>query len=48
MSDPSPRPLSRKPIFDLVRKFMGRKFRQSEVERLDDALDASLESAGTT
>lgn len=29
----------RKPIFDLVRKLMGRSFRQSEVNALDDALD---------
>lgn len=42
MSDLSPRPQFRKPIFDLVRQFMGRRFRQSEVERLDDALDSSL------
>lgn len=33
---------SRKPVFDLVRKLIGRKFRQSEVDRLDDALDKSL------
>lgn len=29
----------RKPVFDLVRKLMGRKFRQSEVDALDRALD---------
>ena len=39
---PNPRSNSRKPIFDLVRKMLGRKFRQSEVERLDEALDASI------
>lgn len=38
---------SRKPIFDLVRKFMGRKFQQSEVERLDNALDGTLDRVPT-
>ena len=45
MSDYSPltgaKARTRKPIFDLVRKFMGRRFRQSEVDALDDALDGS-------
>lgn len=45
MSDHSPltgaTARTRKPLFDLVRKLMGRRFRQSEVEALDDALDGS-------
>jgi len=42
MSDVSPSARSRKPVFDLVRQLLGRKFRQSEVKRLDDVLDASV------
>ena len=32
---------TRKPVFDLVRKLMGRSFRQAEVNALDDALDGT-------
>ncbi len=40
--------LNRKPIFDAVRRLLGRKFRQSEVTMLDDVLDdALLEHAET-
>lgn len=48
MSDVTPSPTpplstrSRKPVFDLVRKLLGRKFRQSEVELLDEALEQSI------
>lgn len=35
-------PKSRKPVFDLVRKMLGRAFRHSEVARLDSALDQSV------
>ena len=31
--------MTRKPVFDLVREMIGRRFRQEEVERLDAALD---------
>ena len=31
--------MNRKPVFDLVRKLLGRGFRQSEVQALDAALD---------
>lgn len=50
MSDHSPqtgaKARTRKPIFDLVRKLMGRRFRQSEVDALDDALDGSQNGQG--
>lgn len=32
----------RKPIFDLVRKLLGRGFRQSEIAKLDAAIDAAF------
>ncbi len=35
--------MNRKPIFDLVRRLLGRSFRQSEVEALDHAIDGSSE-----
>ncbi len=35
-------PIARKPIFDTVRQFLGRKFNQSEVDRLDDTIDAAI------
>ncbi|MEE4199858.1 lysozyme [Erythrobacter sp.] len=38
---PSARP-RRKAIFDAVRRLLGRGFRQSEVEALDDAIDAAF------
>lgn len=34
--------LNRRPIFDEVRDILGRGFTQSEVEALDDAIDAAL------
>lgn len=37
--------MRRKPIFDLVRKLLGRRFRQAEVDALDAAIDR-LERAG--
>lgn len=37
--------LRRKGIFDTVRQMLGRKFRQSEVDLLDDVLDEALDSA---
>jgi len=36
---------ARKPIFELVRKLMGRGFRQAEVEALDDALDGAQDDS---
>ena len=42
MSDLSSPPMHRKPVFDFVRKLIGRKFRQSEVDGLDNAIDFSL------
>ena len=42
MTEVSARPVSRKPVFDFVRQLIGRKFRQSEVDQLDDAIDASI------
>ena len=48
MSELIPPPKSRKPVFDLVRQLLGRKFRQSEVDRLDDALDASIYCSRTS
>ena len=36
--------MNRKPVFDLVRRILGRRFRRSEVEALDDALDAAENS----
>ncbi len=49
MTHPSPTPknsppFNRKPIFDAVRRLLGRGFRQSEVDALDDALDAHAET----
>lgn len=35
--------MSRKSLFDTVRRMLGRGFRQSEVDRLDTAIDASLD-----
>lgn len=35
----------RKPIFDLVRKLMGRGFRQSEAEKLDEAIERALRTS---
>ena len=32
--------MNRKPLFDTIRKILGRGFRQSEVDRLDAAIDA--------
>ena len=32
--------MTRKPLFDTIRKILGRGFRQSEVDRLDAAIDA--------
>ena len=43
MTNATTKPRSRKPVFDLVRKLMGRGFRQSEVQRLDEALDGTVE-----
>jgi GH24 family phage-related lysozyme (muramidase) len=40
MSDINQRSEARKPIFDLVRRLMRRRFRQVEVDALDQALDA--------
>lgn len=34
-------PFSRKPVFDTVRKLIGRGFKQSEVDRLDDSFEAA-------
>ena len=36
--------MNRKPIFDTLRRLLGRPFRQSEVVALDDAIDASLDT----
>jgi len=49
MSYPSPNPknspsTNRKPIFDVVRRLLGRKFKQSEVDALDDAFDTNAET----
>lgn len=38
--------MDRKPIFDAVRKLLGRAFRQSEVAALDAAIDAASAAAG--
>lgn len=38
----------RKPIFDLLRRMIGRGFRQSEVDRIDDALDEALGETADT
>lgn len=35
-------PTSRKPIFDAIRRLIGRGFRQSEVDCIDDVLDEAL------
>ena len=32
--------MNRKPLFDTIRRILGRGFRQSEVDRLDAAIDA--------
>lgn len=37
--------MNRKPVFDLVRRILGRRFRRSGVEALDNALDAAENSA---
>lgn len=37
--------MQRKPVFDLVRRLLGRGFRRSEVVALDAALDAALDTA---
>lgn len=42
---PSP---NRKPVFDTVRRMLGRGFRQSEVDALDDAFDTVRHRAGDT
>lgn len=34
--------MNRKPIFDAVRRVLGRKFRQSEVEAIDNAIDKAI------
>lgn len=39
--------MTRKPIFDLVRAMLSRKFRQAEVDLLDQALDTAIAYAGT-
>ncbi|NVE94722.1 lysozyme [Altererythrobacter lutimaris] len=39
---PTPDSSARKPIFDKVREFIGRSFKQSEVRMIDGALDALL------
>ncbi|MEM9501322.1 MAG: lysozyme [Pseudomonadota bacterium] len=44
----STRSTSRKPIFDTVRRLLGRKFRQSEVDALDKALDQATTAAPRT
>lgn len=41
MTPTGPDHFSRKPIFDAIRRVLGRGFRQAEVDALDDALDAS-------
>ena len=43
MSDQSVSQPNRKPIFDAVRRFLGRGFRQSEVDVLEATLDGVLE-----
>ncbi|MEM1051626.1 MAG: hypothetical protein AAGI28_05970, partial [Pseudomonadota bacterium] len=45
MSKSSPRARTRKPVFDLVRQLLGRKFRQSEVDRLDAAIDDTIDQS---
>lgn len=35
--------MDRKPIFDMIRRLLGRGFRQSEVEAIDDAIADALE-----
>lgn len=44
MTHPAPNAsrTDRKPIFDAIRRLIGRGFRQSEVDRIDDALDETL------
>ena len=42
MSNSSTNPASRKPVFDGIRRLLGRGFRQSEVDALDDAFDDAL------
>lgn len=37
--------MSRKPLFDLIRRQLGRPFRQSEVKALDSVIDTSLTTA---
>ena len=38
----------RKPIFDAIRRLIGRRFRQAEVDRIDDAIDLALEECPET
>ena len=38
--------MQRKPIFDAVRRLLGRGFRKAEIETLDAAIDAALRPAG--
>ena len=38
--------MNRKPIFDTVRKMLGRGFRQSEISALDAAIDRALQETG--
>ncbi len=45
MTANSPRPTNRKPIFDAIRRLLGRGFKQREVDALDDAID-TLSSGG--
>lgn len=36
----------RKPIFDAIRRLIGRGFRQEEVDRIDASIDEAIENAG--
>src|SRR5690606_10277826 len=38
--------MNRRPIFDAVRRLLGRGFRPSEVRALDDAIDVALSDGG--
>jgi len=42
MTGPDPRPCPRKPIFDTIRKMIGRGLRQSEVDKLDNDIDGAI------
>ncbi|BDI60448.1 lysozyme [Qipengyuania nanhaisediminis] len=48
MTQPSPasaaRPFARKPLFDLVRRMLGRGFSQAEVDAMDEVLDDAIET----